>query len=249
MPPLIEINPELDRPALAHEFARTGRIQIRDVLTEASAHQLRDLLMTKTPWLLGWLAGDQSGRNLGNEQLMAMSREEMAAIERRIIEAIVREEFCYIYSSYPLDQAFMERWQPGSPHEQLVQDLRGDAFAALLRDVTGHSEIVGADGYATMYAPGHFLSRHTDEGVKWRRIVAYVLNLTVDDWLPEYGGYLTFYDEHGNVEQGFKPAFNTLNLFNVPQEHAVTRVSPFASVGRAAISGWARDTLTPPRVA
>jgi hypothetical protein len=249
MTPLIEINPDLDRPALAAEFASRGRIQIRDVLTEASAAQLRDLLMTKTPWLLGWMAGDQSGRNLDSKDLLAMPREQMVAIERRIVEAVVREEFCYISSSYPLDQALSERWQPGSPHEQLVYDLRSDPFAALLRDVTGHSEIVGADGYATMYAPGHFLGRHTDEGVKWRRVVAYVLNVTVDDWLPEYGGYLTFYDVDGNVEQAFKPAFNTLNLFNVPQVHAVTRVSPFASMGRAAISGWARETLTPPRAA
>ena len=176
--PLIEINPDLDREALAEEFAKRGRVQVRNVLTRESAELLRDLLMTKTPWLLGWLAGDQSGRNLRNEELMAMSREQMAEIERRIIEAVVREEFCYIYSSYPLDQALMEHWQPGSPHEQLVHDLRGEPFAALLRDVTGHSEIVGADGYATMYAPGHFLSRHTDEGVKWRRIDPIFTNST-----------------------------------------------------------------------
>ena len=247
MSSILEINPHLDRASLASEFAATGRVQVRNVLTASSARGLRDLLMRGTPWLLGWLAGDEGGRNITPDELKAMSQQQAAGIERKIVDAVVSQQFCYIYSSYPLDQAFIEQWHPGSAHEQLMRELRGDQFAKLLRDVTGHSEIVGADGYATMFAPSHFLSRHTDEAAKWRRVVAYVLNMTIDGWLPEFGGYLAFYDQDGNVDHAFKPEFNTLNLFDVPQDHAVTRVAPFAPIGRAAISGWARETLTPPR--
>jgi Rps23 Pro-64 3,4-dihydroxylase Tpa1-like proline 4-hydroxylase len=246
MSPLLQINPNLDRAALAKQFARDGRVQIIDVLTYESASALREMLQNHTPWLLTWMAGSDGGRNIGAAQLAAMTRNEMAVIERKLVEAVHRSDFCYIYSNYPLDQAQRERWNPGSPHEQLTEELRGEAFLSLLRDVTGHSEIVSADGYATHFGPGHFLSRHTDEGQKWKRIVAYVLNLAFVQWKAEYGGYLAFYDENDDVEFAIRPKFNSLNLFSVPQLHAVTRVAPFAPFGRVAISGWARDTIQPP---
>lgn len=245
MSALIEINPNLDRAALAERFRQAGRVQIADVLTEESAAALRGLLQAQTPWLLTWSAGDDSERNIDAQRLAAMTREESASIERKLIEAVHRGEFCYIYSNYPLDEAYDRGWNPGSPLEQLTEELRSDPFAQLLRDVSGHSEIVGADGYATMYGPGHFLSQHTDEAPLWRRVVAYVLNLTFVDWRPDYGGYLTFYDDNGDVDLAIRPKFNTLNIFSVPQMHGVTRVAPFAPFGRAAISGWARETLTP----
>jgi Rps23 Pro-64 3,4-dihydroxylase Tpa1-like proline 4-hydroxylase len=43
------------------------------------------------------------------------------------------------------------------------------------------------------------------------------------------------------VIEGYMPRFNTLNLFAVPQHHAVSFVPPFAPQGRIAISGWFRD--------
>lgn len=245
MPDLLEINPDLDRAAFAEKFARIGRVQVSNVLTQKSAMAVRDLLENGTRWPVTWRAGSL-GSYLLPDQLAKMSREELAAIEQAISEAGRRGEFCYLYWSYPLDKAFDEKWNQGSVHEQLRDELRGDAFASLLRDVTGHPEIVGADGYATHYGPRHFLARHDDQGSTWRRVVAFVLNVTFIEWNPDFGGYLTFYDEDGDVECAFRPKFNTLNLFSVPQHHSVTPVAPFAPKGRAAISGWARDTLQPP---
>jgi SM-20-related protein len=53
----------------------------------------------------------------------------------------------------------------------------------------------------------------------WR--VAYVLNLT-REWQPQWGGYLLFHDEDGDVIAGYKPRFDALNLFAVPQAHRRT---------------------------
>jgi Rps23 Pro-64 3,4-dihydroxylase Tpa1-like proline 4-hydroxylase len=71
--------------------------------------------------------------------------------------------------------------------------------------------------------------------------VAYVMNFCAEEWRPDWGGYLLFYDEDGDVVAGFKPRFNALNLFRVPQKHSVTYVAPFAPIARFAITGWFRD--------
>ena len=67
--------------------------------------------------------------------------------------------------------------------------------------------------------------------------IAYVLNFT-RRWRSDWGGMLEFYDERGNVECGFVPRFNVLNLFEVPANHAVTFVPPYVAEGRYSITGW-----------
>ena len=98
-----------------------------------------------------------------------------------------------------------------------------------------------ADGQATLFGPQHFLGLHQDQQLEegWR--IAYVLNMTALEWRPDWGGYLLFFDDDGDVIEGYMPRFNTLNLFAVPQHHAVSFVPPFAPQGRIAISGWFRD--------
>lgn len=245
MSDLLEFNAALDRAQFREEFERAGQVQVPDVLTEDSAARVRGVLENETPWLLSWCAGDSGPRYIAPDELARMPRESLLTIERTIAEAGNAGGFCYIYMSYPLDIAFANKWRPGSVHEQIRAELRGESFAGLLRDVTGHSEIAGADGYLTHFAPGQFLSQHSDEGTKWRRVVAYVLNVTFVAWKPDFGGYLTFFDERGDVDSAFMPRYNSLNVFSVPRLHSVTRVAPFAPHGRAGISGWARETLHP----
>lgn len=138
-------------------------------------------------------------------------------------------------------EAMQQRWDPDGPHELLLEYLNAPDFLQLVRDVTGISELMKADGQATLFAANHYLGRHIDSHVAegWR--VAYVLNMTMDDWHPDWGGYLLFLDDDGDVVEGFRPRFNTLNLFAVPQSHAVSYVPPFAPAGRLAITGWLRD--------
>jgi hypothetical protein len=48
-------------------------------------------------------------------------------------------------------------------------------------------------------------------------------------------------DQDGHVSEGYTPAYNALNLFRVPQRHAVSYVAPFAGAPRLAITGWIRE--------
>ena len=151
------------------------------------------------------------------------------------------DDYAYLYHSYPLVTAYLERWSPGSPHDQLLEELNGEAFLTLLRDVTGMQDVVKADGQATLYAPGNFLWPHSDAESERGRRVAYVLNMTATQWAPQWGGYLNFFDDNWNISEAIRPSFNTLNLFAVPQWHSVSEVTSTAPIARFAVTGWGRN--------
>lgn len=116
-------------------------------------------------------------------------------------------------------------------------------FLDFARNLTGDDRIAYVDAQATRYLPGHFLNRHTDEHVDAGRLYAYVLNLS-PDWRAEWGGLLMFL-EGGEVSETFLPGAGTLNVFRVPQSHAVSMVAPFAGLPRYSITGWWRTTPPP----
>jgi Rps23 Pro-64 3,4-dihydroxylase Tpa1-like proline 4-hydroxylase len=238
---LLDINPALDRDALARRFATEKRVQIRDVLTEESARNLHRILERQTPWGLAWKAGEEGPHNLPQEALQTMRPADIQRMQHKLLAAMQGGDYAFAYGQYPLVLAHMEGWAPGGPHEALIELINDEPFLDLARAVTGLAQLTKADGQATLFAQGQFLATHDDSHVAegWR--VAYVLNLCALDWRPEWGGYLLFYDDEGDVVAGFRPRFNTLNLFLVPQRHAVTFVPPFAPVGRYAITGWFRD--------
>ena len=239
MDDLIEISPALDRAALAAEFGKRGRLQIRDVLTAASAEKLRTVLIEQVPWGLACQAGAETPpRLIRAEQLANVPP---AELRRLAAGAAADTAYGFAYHSYPLVTAYLERWAPGSAMAQLLEELNSPAMLGFMREVTGVAEIVKLDGQATLYAPGDFLRLHSDAESERGRRVAYVLNLTLGDWQPHWGGYLNFFDDDGDIELAFKPRFNSLNLFRVPQWHDVGEVSRAAPLARYAITGWARD--------
>ena len=240
---LFELNPQIDRDRFARQFAEDGRAQIPDILTDATARELREILATQTQWGMAMQAGTHGeARGFAARELADPSVQQQAlALGQATDKAAAGRDYAFRSLRYSLVEAVQKRWQPGGPHEILLEHLNAEPFLGLMRDVTGIRELAKADGHASCFAAQHFLGLHIDSHVAdgWR--VAYVLNLTIDDWYPDWGGYLVFFDDDGNVETGFKPQFNTLNIFRVPQKHAVTYVPPFAPKGRYAISGWLRD--------
>ncbi len=242
---LFELNPALDAKQLAKEFARNGRLQIRDILTHETAEEIRTILTRGTNWGLALQAEGSAWS--GPQQVLSATMRTRAGqqhaqeLAQATHEAAAKGEYAFRYAQYSLVQGVQENWDPDGPHQYLLEYLNTPDFLQLIRDVTGDQSLVKADAQATLYAQQHFLSHHTDSHVAegWR--VAYVMNFTVDEWKPDWGGYLNFFDEDGDIVQGFKPRFNALNLFRVPQAHGVSFVPPFAPIGRFAITGWFRD--------
>lgn len=243
---LFEISPDLDRQALAQSFARNNRVQVRDVLTRETAKEVRLILEKATEWGVAVRAGSDESNATRTFRMSELQQPGVAQEANRLAgqayDASNRGEYGFVYRSYPMLTAYKEQWAPDGPHAMLMEYLNDEGFLQLVRDVTNIPELVKADAQATLYGPQHYLGRHNDSHVEdgWR--VAYVLNLAPDQWHTDWGGYLLFFDDDGDIEQGFRPRFNTLNLFAVPQSHAVSYIPPFAPTGRFAITGWVRDS-------
>lgn len=238
--PLFQLNPALDRAALATAFARHRRIQIRDVLTRETAATVHDVLARATPW--GFAIRDAAREtHLGPAEQAALTPPAKAELGRNVAAVVRDRGYGFAYQRYPMLTAYLERRDPDGPLALLVEHLNDAPLLELVRAVTGDDAIVKADAQATLFAPGQFLGLHddgrTDES---GRRIAYVLNFT-RDWHEDWGGYLLFYDADGDVVAGFRPRWNALNLFAVPQRHNVTYVPPWSPVGRFAITGWFRD--------
>jgi Rps23 Pro-64 3,4-dihydroxylase Tpa1-like proline 4-hydroxylase len=240
-PRLLDLDPGLDVAALAAAFARDRRVQVRDVLTETSARTIHRILAEETPWGLAWRAGDRGPEKIRHDALAAMPAAEQKARSQATMAAMRGSDYAFSYLSYPIVEAYLGKWSPDGPHDLLLEYLNDKPVMELVRAITGMPDLVKVDAQATLYAPNQFLAVHNDEHSGVGRRVAYVLNLCAVDWRPDWGGYLNFYDGDGDVVAGFRPRFNALNLFAVPQQHAVTYVAPFAPLARYAITGWFLD--------
>jgi Rps23 Pro-64 3,4-dihydroxylase Tpa1-like proline 4-hydroxylase len=238
---LLEINPRLDRRKLAASFSESKRIQVRNVLTAASAQRIATLLAQETPWGLCWNAGLDGPHRLRAEQVNALPQAAVQGMLNKVSSAMQAGNFAFIYSQYLMNDAKVLGWSRSPKHDSIVDDLNSPPFLDLAREVTGIPELKWADSQATLYGPGQFLAMHQDVAEGEARRIAYVLNFCSDAWRPDWGGYLNFYDKEGDIVAGYKPRFNSLNMFLIPQDHNVSFVPGFAPHARFAITGWLRD--------
>lgn len=238
---LFEINPTLERSELAARFARDGRVQVRDVLTAETATTIRGILQRETPWGFAYKVDGKPAVMMRQAALRTSTPDHRRDIATDIHRTAAAGGYGVRFNQYPILDAYLERWAPDGPHDLLLEYINAEPFLKLVREITGIAELIKADAQATCFAPGDFLSIHNDSHVAEGWQVAYVLNLADPEWKPDWGGYLNFFDDDGDIVQGWRPRFNALNLLRVPQLHNVSYVPPFAPMGRFAITGWFRD--------
>jgi Rps23 Pro-64 3,4-dihydroxylase Tpa1-like proline 4-hydroxylase len=232
------LNPDLDIDALATAYRAHNRILIRDVLQAAPAEDLHNVLARQTPWKLAYYDQGQTVI-LSPEEMQRLTPQERAQRIAAVYER-ARDNFGFIYQAFLMAENYARKNYPGHPLHAVFEFINSAPFIELVRKVSGINSIAGADGQATLYVPGHFLNAHSDQIPGHKRRVAYVLNMS-KDWDPDWGGLLQFYGPEKSVEQVFVPRFNSLSLFTVPQEHAVTAIAPYAPARRLAITGWFVD--------
>lgn len=234
----LALNPEFCPDYAAQQFAAKGFTQLRDLLAPDTAQRLLRCLTQETPWGIAWY--ENGPRTLDAAGVRSLKPQEGLALSQAIHNRAATPEYQYLYQCYPILDAYLAGKDPGLYLHRWLEFVNSEPMLELVRQVTGLPNLCKADAQATLYARQQFLCLHTDDFKEeaWR--VAYVLNMT-PHWHENFGGYLLFYDEAGDITGGLMPRFNCLNLLAVPQRHAVSYVPPFAPNARFALTGWFRD--------
>ena len=241
---MIKLNPDLQSAKLTLDYGTKKRLQIAEFLDPESAQQVYQSL-DELPWGMIYNDGPIS-HQLSPEQVAGMDDQEADKITAGIQER-AQTQFQFLYAFYPIHHAYLLPTSPRYRIFDFFEFLNSPAVLDFIRGLTGINQIRWADAQATWYRPGHFLTAHDDGDPVRGRAVAYVMNLS-PEWDRDWGGFLQFFDASGNIEQAFKPAFNALNIFTVPQLHSVSMVSTYVTERRLAVTGWFRTDVPPPGV-
>lgn len=228
------LNPDLDIDRLADAYGARQRVQVHDFLEEGAAERILATMENEVDWRFA-LNIEGQDRVFSSADWRRLAPQERTRLLMQANEN-ARWNFQYAFEYYQMRAAYHEGWTPATYLNDVVAFIESEAFADLGRRITGISEIKCADCQAMRYRPGHFLTQHDDTQIA-ARLAAYVMNFT-KTWRPDWGGMLLFLDDGGNVETGYMPGFNLLNVFSVPQRHAVSYVAPSAGFPRLSITGW-----------
>ena len=232
------LDPRHDDAALAPAFAEASRLQLAHFLRHDGAMALFRELMASREWALAVNKGEEVS-DFRSDEVAAWPQEKRDALDAAVV-AGGRQGFQFRYETIRLPEYGSGLKQdPPAALRDLIDFLNRPELIHFFRTLTGIADIDFADGHASRYSDGHFLTSHDDRNDDMSRRAAYVVNLT-PQWRPDWGGILQFYDERANVVRGFTPAFNTLNIFAVPQPHSVSWVTPLAAAPRYAVTGWLR---------
>ena len=235
------LNSKLDARRLAARYAERGRMRVENIFSEETAQEIHRRLGA-LDWWLTYNDGN-SVNELHPIHLRQMSPQEGAAIQQKIFEN-ARRQYQFIYNYYPMFAGYFSPKIPAMPLDPVYEFINSEKFLGFVRKLTGHGDIRWADAQATLFRPTHFLKYHTDAESTHKRRAAYVLNFTTQ-WDTDWGGLLQFWNEKGDIDLAFKPTFNALNIFTVPQPHSVSSVTQWAPGLRFSITGWLRADEPP----
>ncbi len=234
---MIGLNPALEPDLIARVFRTYGRVHVPEILDPQSAARIHQALATETAWQSVLFDGTD------HRDLPVAALAELPEAEHRALlaatDAAAARGFSYRYSNFRLFENMERGLHLDSYLMRVLAFLNSAPFIELMRRITGDLTIDYADGQATLYRAGDFLTCHDDNVEGKDRRAAYVLGFT-REWKTDWGGLLAFPDGRGHVSEAYAPAFNSLNLFRVPMLHAVTQVASFATVPRYSITGWMR---------
>jgi Rps23 Pro-64 3,4-dihydroxylase Tpa1-like proline 4-hydroxylase len=227
----------LQAPGLQQRLQQTGRVQIEHFLQPEFATALAQAAAAAT-FRLSVNSGEKS-MDLALDELSQLTAEQQQQMTSLIHQG-AKQGFQYCFDTCRLSDLALDGQLPAGPLLAFYQAMNSPAFLAALRQFSADPRLDFCDAQITRYRPGHFLTMHDDGVAHKHRRLAFVMNLTLN-WRADWGGLLLFPAGEGRISEGFVPAFNTLNLFTVPQPHLVSLVAPFADASRISITGWVRS--------
>jgi hypothetical protein len=234
------LDPSLTPQAWRSAFQAHGRLHVPGFLRQEDASALMQGVASASGWRRSVHVAPGQDHDFLVSEWEAADPKVTGDIEQAVYRS-ARDEFRYMFDSVRITSERPRGVSIDPAVDPVLAEaaafLNGEPFLQFVRDLTGDDRPAYADAMATRYLPGHFLTAHDDEKPDAERLFAYVLNLT-PRWRADWGGMLLFLDDLDHVEEGYVPAFNALNIFRVPQRHAVSMVTAFAGAPRLSITGW-----------
>lgn len=231
----IALDKRHDPTVLGKTLQETGRLQVPDFFPADVADSLFDLISRNSTWYTAYNEGDNYFESPADDVAKLAPAQKQQFFRK--IQMGANKGFQYFFNQYYMTEAIENGREQGHPLHQMHDFVNTDAFLDFMRTLTGVDAINRSDSFASMYLPGHFLTRHDDNHAKETRVAAYTISMT-RNWNADWGGNLVFYGDDGNINGGWVPQFNTLNIFMVPQSHAVQLVAPYAGEPRYSFLGW-----------
>ncbi|NVJ99691.1 MAG: 2OG-Fe(II) oxygenase [Alphaproteobacteria bacterium] len=231
----IAINKNHDPAELGKTLREKGRLQIRNFFPDDVAESLYELIAQNQTWFVAYNIGNEYFE-VPVEDLIKLDPQQRQQFLNPIMTG-AQKGFQYFFQQYYMTEAIENGREQGHPLHQMHDYVNSDDFLGFMRTLTGADDINRSDSFASRYLQGNFLTLHDDTHANETRVAAYTISMT-KNWNPDWGGNTVFYDDEGNIVEGYKPAFNTLNIFMIPQKHAVQHVAPFAAAPRLSYLGW-----------
>jgi SM-20-related protein len=237
---VFSLSPSIDFESVAHAFRLHGRVEILNFIDAGEVELLRNHLLQRSDWTLVLNAEDKI-YEIPRDEFRKLGEHQRNELEQKVMNA-ARHGFQYRYESIRVADDSSARQNNDTVLDRFVEFMSSTQVLDILGRIINRHDVDFADGQATAYSPGHFLTCHDDDVAGKGRLAAYVFGLT-PHWRPEWGGLLMFHGADGNISEAFAPAMGALRLFSVPALHSVSYVTPMAPEPRLSITGWLRTHL------
>ena len=219
-------------PSDCLKLKQSKHIQINNFLKFEIAEKIYACLKEETQWGLATRIGQHSKTYINESDFNKIEKNKIKRLQNNEFD-----DFQFVYNTYMIVTSYIEQRHPNHYLYEVLEWLNSQECLNYFKKLTSRESIVKINAQATRYMPGHYLNLHNDEDKNENRLYAYVLGFT-KSWNPDWGGLLNILDANNKIVSTLIPSFNSLTVFEVPQNHFVSYVNQSAKEERLAITGW-----------
>lgn len=226
------INFNLDNEKIKEEFKKNRKVVIKNFLDINFAKKLYNFIVKLPNKFWFYNCGIRNTRYTGRDTPNNLKKNNDNVKEAK--KSFSKNEFSFYFL-----RTMEKRKKEISKFEVILRNtLNSKLFLSMISYFTDIKITQLNQLFLSKYWKGCFLAPHSDIG---NGRIAYVLNLSVN-WKPQYGGILHFLNkDRTKITESFVPEFNSLILFEVPEEgipHFVSHIASDCKKKRYAITGW-----------
>ena len=212
----IKINDITNITELKNEFSENDIVRVFNFLEQTGLNELKISLETKVNFDNAFHLNGQN-RQASDAEIKALPVTTQNQLYQDI-HRLAASGAGFLYGRHKIEQGSIEQLS------DFLAQLNSESTLKIIKEITSITDLTHADGQATRYRRGDFLTRHIDNIPGETRRIAYVLGFT-EGWHPDWGGLLQFFEKDGTPTRSWSPAFNSLT--SVSYTHLTLPTTPY----------------------